>query len=467
MGHLKEKKTQKGKKPCASSLFKNAGRLILFLILFFSILYTLWLLWSFTSPSLGSRHRLPVLCDPQFHREDSFTAYLEKEKEYVAVTRQTIYGKKGEDPCPGLASEKNIQRNLSFYKRPAGSLKGQVLLLHGLSDSPYAMRALSRYFLNRGLAVLALRLKGHGSVPGALLNVKYSQWQEQVREAAEWLKACEEDTSVPFYMTGFSTGAALSLSYTLDILESGEGDLPEALFFFSPAFRISPAAAVTGLHRPVSRIPLFQRFAWLDILEDSDPCKYMSFPKNAAWQIYLLSRENERRLQGHRCFPVPIYSFQSACDATVSAHAVVLFYERYRLDGYLTLFDTHPARRGQFKSSVDVRKIAREWKGPARLFIVTGESGLESREMSHVITVPWKDSLFSLSHVALPFSMDDPLYNAYETDKQTLWGEKRLFKGEEEVERLRVNPFFKQVTMLLDQSFIRLTDNPSKEQGGS
>jgi alpha-beta hydrolase superfamily lysophospholipase len=50
-----------------------------------------------------------------------------------------------------------------------------VLLLHGLTDSPYSMRALAELFAARGWYVVGLRLPGHGTAPAALTRVT---WQD-------------------------------------------------------------------------------------------------------------------------------------------------------------------------------------------------------------------------------------------------------------------------------------------------
>ena len=450
MGHLipfTQKRTERGKRP--SLLLKTLRRLTGGALLLFLFFYSGWILFSFFSPPLHPWHKAPVITEPVAEESASLEDYLQNQRDYVALIRESVYGEDGDPLHSTFASEENITRNSPFFREPRGEVKGSVLLLHGLTDSPYTMRALGSFFVSRGYRVLALRLKGHGTVPGALLHVRFEEWKDQVARGVRLLESQEKGEKGPLYLAGFSTGAALSLSYTLDALEEGDLTRPEALFLFSPAFAVSPAAAVTGLHTPVSRFPLFRKFAWLDILDEEDPCKYASFPKNAAWQIYRLSKENEKRVARYteaKAFPVPVYTFQSAADATVSAQTVIRFYEKYSFPGALTLFDTHPAHRGQFKNVLNVRTISREWTAKAPLVIITGEYGLPEKENVSVETFPWAEHLYSLSHVALLFSPEDALYSRYREEKDLIWGEKRLFTGEEEMERLRVNPFFESLT---------------------
>jgi alpha-beta hydrolase superfamily lysophospholipase len=453
MGHLIpvfRKKKERGRRP--SLLFKTIRRFLGGALLLFALFYSAWIFFSFFSPPLHPWHKAPVVAEPKSEKDISLDGYLRSQKDYVTLIRETVYGEEGDPLRRSFASEENILRNSPFYREPRGEVKGSVLLLHGLTDSPYTMRALGDFFFSRGYRVLALRLEGHGTVPGDLLHVRFEEWKKQVIQGVRLLESQDKGKKGPLYLAGFSTGAALSLSYTLDALEEGGVTRPEALFLFSPAFAVSPAAAVTGLHTPVSRFPLFQKFAWLDILEEEDPCKYASFPKNAAWQIYRLSRENEKRVARYtrdKEFPVPVYTFQSAADATVSAQAVIRFYEKYGFPGDLTLFDTHPAHRGQFKNALNIRPLSRKWTAKARLLIITGEYGLPAAEKVSVETLPWAEHLYSLSHVALLYSPDDALYSRYREEKDLIWGEKRLFTGEEEMERLRVNPFFEAMTEIL------------------
>lgn len=57
-----------------------------------------------------------------------------------------------------------VKWNHSF-ELPRQSAIGGVLLLHGMSDSPYSMRALGTALNQHGYHVIALRLPGHGTAP--------------------------------------------------------------------------------------------------------------------------------------------------------------------------------------------------------------------------------------------------------------------------------------------------------------
>ena len=64
--------------------------------------------------------------------------------------------------------------NRSFELETAAS-RGGVLLLHGMSDSPYSLRTLGETLNQRGYWVIGLRLPGHGTAPSGLKTVR---WQD-------------------------------------------------------------------------------------------------------------------------------------------------------------------------------------------------------------------------------------------------------------------------------------------------
>jgi hypothetical protein len=77
--------------------------------------------------------------------------------------------------------------NRSYQLLPAGTPRGAVVLLHGLTDSPYSLRHVARHYVQAGFAAVAIRLPGHGTVPAGLSQVQWEQWMAAthlaVREA--------------------------------------------------------------------------------------------------------------------------------------------------------------------------------------------------------------------------------------------------------------------------------------------
>ena len=80
--------------------------------------------------------------------------------------------------------DKIVDGNAPFeLKPPAGCPSGHgkpyrrgILLTHGLTDSPYSMRALGSFFQKNCFRVMAILLPGHGTQPGDLLDIHWQEW---------------------------------------------------------------------------------------------------------------------------------------------------------------------------------------------------------------------------------------------------------------------------------------------------
>ncbi len=66
---------------------------------------------------------------------------------------------------------------------PAGKPRGGVVLLHGLTDSPYSVRHLAENYQKHGFVAVVPRLPGHGTAPGALTDVDWEAWLAATRLA--------------------------------------------------------------------------------------------------------------------------------------------------------------------------------------------------------------------------------------------------------------------------------------------
>jgi hypothetical protein len=73
--------------------------------------------------------------------------------------------------------------NRSFELLPTGEPRGAVVLLHGLSDSPYSLRHVARVYVAHGFAAIGIRLPGHGTVPAGLTSVHWQDWRAAARLA--------------------------------------------------------------------------------------------------------------------------------------------------------------------------------------------------------------------------------------------------------------------------------------------
>ena len=280
--------------------------------------------------------------------------YIQLEQRLFRQLQQQVYDRvspsdfrllnrynKGSLSDPGTFTQ-NWNRS---FEMPADDPRGGVLLIHGLSDSPYSMRSLAQSFHDMDYWVVGLRLPGHGTAPSGLLDISWKDFAAAVEIAAAHVQS-KAGTDKPFLMAGFSTGAALSVEYSLGILDGEDGRIPDGLILLSPAIGVTPLAALAGWQAKFSVLPGFEKTAWESILPEFDPYRYKSFAVNAGDQIYRLTVQINRLInrlddgQGIHGFP-EVIAFQSVVDATVSTPDLISgLFDHLSGEGHeLVLFD--------------------------------------------------------------------------------------------------------------------------------
>ncbi|SVW31102.1 alpha/beta hydrolase [Klebsiella pneumoniae] len=317
--------------------------------------------------------------------------------------------------------------NRSFVLMPLGKPRGSVVLLHGLTDSPYSVRYLAQLWQQRGYVAVAPRLPGHGTAPGALTAVDWETWLAATRLA------------------------------------------------------VREATRLAGLP---SVFPAFARAAWLNVAPEFNPFKYNSFPVKAARQSWLLSQALQQQIiraarQGELKALPPILTFQSVMDSTVSTRAVVESLYRYLPDNgsELVVFDINqaadlrvlfrpalyaavntllpPAPRA-YTTTVVTNATAHTLQTVARTTLAQ-----EREEHRYPLHLAWPADMYSLSHVAVPFPLSDSLYGREPDEKNrygislgtiSLRGETgTLSVGLETLMRVTSNPFFPWMMTRVDE----------------
>jgi alpha-beta hydrolase superfamily lysophospholipase len=323
-----------------------------------------------------------------------------------------------------------VNWNRSFEHRTDSPTAG-VLLLHGMSDSPYSLRSLGGRLHEAGAWVVGLRLPGHGTLPSGLVEATWEDMAAAVRIGVHHL--ADKVDGRPLYIVGYSNGAALAVEYALSSLD--DPDLPQVagLGLISPAIGVSPVAALAVWQARLGHLLGLDKLAWNAILPEYDPFKYGSFAVNAGDQVYRLTREIQARLteidaRGDLQRLPPIMALQSAVDATVSPPALVQnLFARLPARGHeLVLFDINreshiePLLNGD--PTATIAGLLADPQRPFRLRVLTNRDPHSLQVVEHRIdpgdsaprTRPldlrWPDDVYSLSHVALPFARDDPLY---------------------------------------------------------
>ncbi len=313
--------------------------------------------------------------------------------------------------------------------------KGAVLLLHGMSDSPYSLHTQAEYLHQNGYLVLCLRMPGHGTIPSGLRNMK---WQDMARVVELGMKHLEEKLgSKPIHIMGYSTGAPLALNYTLKALEEDSKlRVPNSLIFYSPAIGVSAAAPLAVWQSRVGYILGLPKLEWNALLPEYDPFKYGSFAVNAGDQVYRLAKAVQKqfdKLQKHpskKSFP-PVLSFSSIVDSTVSVSAVVdkLFNRLPKGKHSLVFFDINHNfdRNNVVKSSVleNIQALRNSTIQDNYTFELISNINTKNRSVERIInhtevqplSYQWSKGLYSLSHLALPISPNDPLYGNKDAPK--------------------------------------------------
>jgi len=411
-----------------------------------------------------------------------FEAYRQLEQRLFDELRQKVYRTSSE---PGSQFNRYRSKSLSdpfrfdinwnrSFEMTVDSPRGGVLMVHGLSDSPYSVRSLAEKLHSQGFWIVGLRLPGHGTIPAALTRAEWPDWAAAFNLGARHLSE-RIGPNRPFYVLGYSTGAALGVEYSLRIISDGESlPKPEALILLSPAMGLPSIAFLAKFQLRLSRLPGLEKLAWESVMLEYDPFKYNSFPVNAGEQIYRLSVHIQEQLEKlHEkgmlaSFP-RVLAFQSVVDATIRAEAVVdKFLSRLPAGrNSLVLYDVNQRFLGEgllAQSGIALKSSLLSAKDlPFDLTVITNvnKAGndvltLEKKALQpsvEEIPIPaaWPRDIYSLSHVALPFPPDDPVYgNIAMTNSKhirlgriALWGEKGVYGiPQQQLMRLRYNPFY-------------------------
>ena len=74
------------------------------------------------------------------------------------------------------------------FEMAADNPRGGILMLHGLSDSPYSLRALAKILHEQGFWVVGLRIPGHGTAPAGLTHAAWQDFTAATRIAARHVR---------------------------------------------------------------------------------------------------------------------------------------------------------------------------------------------------------------------------------------------------------------------------------------
>ncbi|MBX3583014.1 MAG: alpha/beta fold hydrolase [Rhizobiaceae bacterium] len=368
----------------------------------------------------------------------TFREYLELEDDLFAELKSEVYDRVPSDErsmfnryTAGSRSDPDIWTpnwNRTFEYGDTGAPFG-VLMLHGYSDSPYSLRGFGQTMREAGAYVIGLRIPGHGTAPSALKYTSAADMTAAVRLAMRHMKEAMGDR--PILIIGYSNGAALALNYDLEAIEDTTLPPPAGLILMSPEVGITRAAAYANWQARIGDLLGLDKLAWSSVLPEFDPYKYNSFAVNAGEQAWQMTQKVQARLdglqrEGRLGEVAPILAFQSAADATVIASAVVTnLFERLPSGNHeLVVFDVNRfyESEGLLRKGLDPQHLLTGSEKAYTVGVVTNRDAmsfdavLTSREAgqpaatTRALGLSWPEDIYSLSHIALPFAEEDPLY---------------------------------------------------------
>jgi alpha-beta hydrolase superfamily lysophospholipase len=279
------------------------ARLALIVCLAIALGFTLYAVSALPKLEPWHTERLHQEFNALLHSNFDFNAYLQQEEKLFAEMREEIASWKAHNEAyeysrfnPNSPVNRLVDGapyNRTFRLIPAKA-RGHALLMHGLTDSPYSMKAMAESLYARGMAVTVLRLPGHGTLPSMLTEMDDRDWNAAVRIAARDI-AARTPVGQPFYIGGYSTGGTLALQYTLDALADNTLRRPDRVLLMSPAIELTPVANLAKIidFFSIVPIPVLEKVRWQEIIAEYDPYKFNSFPVNASRQVNQATRAVE------------------------------------------------------------------------------------------------------------------------------------------------------------------------------
>ena len=362
---------------------------------------------------------------PPVMPSDDYPAYIQAARAHAAAVNQA-------SGTPISPEEVAAVGPFEFRPKPEGKdCKGKadsvydrgVLLIHGLNDTPYSMWDIGARFARACYLVRSVLLPGHGTVPGDLLNIGVTAWQDAVTRAV-WSFRGEADRLV---LVGFGLGANLALDAALDVDMPPEVEL-NGIVMIAPAFSYDPPEFAPAAIGPGGDA------LWGQILHEGDKLRYNSTARPSVDATNTLGRG---LLERDAPLHLPLYMVLSAEDAVADAEIARDWYCRQRVTPrHLLWYSRYPdapfpscactverrdERATETRDCVSVRASSCV-RPPAR---DGGERSLPSPEtcLSNPYEAKYSDSggaILDLAHIALLAAPGNPRYGASAENRDCL-----------------------------------------------
>ena len=195
-----------------------------------------------------------------------------------------------------------------------------IVLVHGLTDSPYFLTAIGQYFHQElGYNVYIPLLHCHGlKEPKGMEDVELSEWKANVGFAIKSATARCNRVSIG----GLSTGGTLSF-----YMAATNPKINGALYLFSAALDLAGKGFdfIGDIMERLLRTPLADLFDSKKDLIGENPYRYDHMDMDGAQELARLIKETDTIIEGFdekAPFPQKVFAAHSECDTTASISGI-------------------------------------------------------------------------------------------------------------------------------------------------
>lgn len=194
-----------------------------------------------------------------------------------------------------------------------------VLMVHGWTSTPYELRRLGRYLNENGYTVYAPLLKGHGTIPKDLEQVRWQDWLGNIGEAHERLK--KENKKI--YIIGTSIGGNLGLMYAAENKDIAGLVLLAVPYRLKIEKSVILFAKILKFFKPYTKKHYPPTFGAADSI--TRLISYQSYPIRSGLEAFGAIKKSREVLSGikHPCFVI-----QSASDHIAKKNSLEMIYNR-------------------------------------------------------------------------------------------------------------------------------------------
>lgn len=226
-----------------------------------------------------------------------------------------------------------------------------IVLSHGYKSSPQEVAALSKYLAKLGFVVYAVRLKGHGTSPINLKDVKYQQWYDSFQRGYCALNnVCSK-----IVVVGFSTGGLLTL---LSAAQKNSDSKLSGLVTINAAIKLSDirtkaVPAIKFWNEMLDKFSIEKgRYEYVDDVPENPDLNYSRNYLNGVNELGKLISKSSKNLSKIR---LPTLIIQGSSDPVVNPESAKIIFDKITSEKKLIQemdFNNHVIVNGKNKEKV-------------------------------------------------------------------------------------------------------------------